>query len=207
MRRAALVRIAIVMVVTSMTLPFGGSAHGAAPTRRLPPADRDTLARIFDPMLEELGLRTTRARLQSLRNYEETPRGRHLAIYVEPIGDSFTNADYVSTFTELAQVFLPRVFDRWKGLKSFDVCQEPLSSVDAREEPPPLTQILVTRKGHRLVKWRDVTLAELLRVADENKDAEYGNARDFHVYFHTQLDSEPELVAARLEAGTTTTTS
>jgi hypothetical protein len=188
-------------------VPFAAPAHGVAPARRLPPSDRDALARIFDPKLEALGLRTTRARLQSLRSYKETPRGRHLAIYVEPIDDSFTNADYVSTYTDLAKVFLPFVYNRWKGLKSFDVCQEPLNRADPREEPPPLTQILVTRKGLRSVNWRTVTLAELLRIADETAEAEGGDVRDFHVYFHTQLDSEPELVAARADAGTTTTTS
>jgi hypothetical protein len=208
-RRAALRAVAITIVAASAVVPLTGPAHGATPARRLPPADRDTLARIFDPMLEELGLRTTRARLQSLRDYEETPRGRHLAIYVEPIDDSFTNADYVSAYTELAQVFLPLVFNRWKGLKSFDVCQEPLNSLDPREEPPPLTQILVSRKGVRFVKWRHVTLTELLSVSDANaeSEAEDGDPRDFHVYFHAQLDSEPELMTARANAASKPTTS
>ena len=192
--------------LTALIVTATGTSAGAVGAgRRLPPPARDALARIFDPMLEDLGLRTTRARLQNLRTYETDPNGRHLAIYVEPIEETYSDDDYVEQFVEVAQVFLPRVFDRWKGLKSFDVCQEPRPSEDDRAEPPPRTQLLVTRKGSKSVRWRAATLAELLKVALEHQSSTDA-ARDFSVYFEAALDAQPVLADARAEAAATATT-
>lgn len=154
---------------------------------------------MFDPKVEDLGFRTTRARLQNLATYEIDPKGRHLAIYLEPTADEITDAEYVEAFTETARVFLPLVFNRWRGLKSFDVCLEPLPSVDASEEPPAVTQILVTRKAIDAVDWDKVTLAELLATADEYAQSQETTG-DFYVYFLSRLDTVPELVDAREQA-------
>jgi hypothetical protein len=199
-RRRVLVALVVVALMTATT-----SAGAVGAGRRLPPPARDDLARIFDPMLEDLGLRTTRARLQNLRTYETDPRGRHLAIYAEPIEETFTDADYVELFVEVAQVFLPRVFKRWKGLKSFDVCLEPRPSEDARAEPPARTQLLVSRKGSKSVRWRATTLTEVLRVALEHQTSTDA-AREFSVYFEAALDAQPTLADARADAAATATT-
>lgn len=187
--------LAVAVIAMAGTLPAGA----AAPERRLPPPDREDLASMFDPKVEDLGFRTTRARLQNLATYEIDPKGRHLAIYLEPTADEITDAEYVEAFTETARVFLPLVFNRWRGLKSFDVCLEPLPSVDASEEPPAVTQILVTRKAIDAVDWDKVTLAELLATADEYAQSQETTG-DFYVYFLSRLDTVPELVDAREQA-------
>ncbi len=200
MRRAIGLVVVSVLLATLSGAASGSSAGASTPARRLPPPDRDSLARIFDPKLEKLGLRTTRALLQNLDTYEEDPNGRHFAIYVEPIDDStYPDAEYVQNFTELAQIFLPMVFNRWKGLYSFDVCQEPRAADDAREPPQARTQILVTRRGSKYVRWKSTGLAELIETAAEH-EGEGENVMDFSVFFEESLGLQPELAAAFDEA-------
>jgi hypothetical protein len=181
-RRVRVLSGLVLAVVLVAALP----ASAAAPERRLPPSDRDDLAAIFDPKVEALGFRTTRARLQDLETYQIDPKGRHLAVYLEPTADAFTDEQYVAAVTETTRVFLPMVFKRWKGLESFDVCLEPLPSEDDRAEPPAI----------KAVDWKTATLTDLIATANE-----YGKSqktlRDFYLYFHEQLDEVPELVAAR----------
>lgn len=69
--------------------------------------------REFGAGAEQLGLRITRAGLtkdMGSAGYDEN--GRHLAIYVEPVGPADTAA-YVANVDRLAKVFLPEAFDRW----------------------------------------------------------------------------------------------
>jgi hypothetical protein len=187
--------LAVLVLVASLVV---GAVPGraAAPDRRLPPPDRDDLARIFDPKVAEFGLRTTRARLQDLDTYQVDPLGRHLAVYLEPITDDYTDAEYVAAFTDVAKVFLPMVFKRWKGLKSFDVCLEPLPTEDTRESPPPVSVLLVKKKTSSEVAWKKATLVDILAAAEQHKQPGY-QERDFHVYLAPRLDGEPELIAAR----------
>ena len=174
-------------------------ATAAVPHRRLPPPDREDLVRIFDPKVADLGFRTTRARLQNLETYAIDPKGRHLAIYLEPIEEGFTDAEYVAAVTETAKVFLPMVFKRWKGLESFDVCLEPLPTEDSSDEPPPITQLLVTRDGLGDVKWKKVALSELIAASNANDESDHAE-RSFYLYFVPRLDELPELVDARAAA-------
>jgi hypothetical protein len=187
------------LVVVAGALLGALPATAAVSDRRLPPPDREDLVRIFDPKVADLGFRTTRARLQNLDTYEIDPQGRHLAIYLEPIEDGFTDAEYVAAVTETAKVFLPMVFRRWKGLESFDVCLEPLPSEDSSESPPPVTQLLVTRDGLNDVKWKKVTLSELIAASNANEEAEY-DERTFYLYFVPRLDEQPALLDARAAA-------
>jgi len=57
------------------------------------------------------------------------------------------------------------VFQRWSGLLSFDVCQEPLPSLDPNPEAPPVTQLYVTRRGASAIDWAHVTIGQLTRAA------------------------------------------
>lgn len=196
------------VLITGLALVTTDSAGAKVGARSLPPSNRDALARIFDPLLRDLGLRTTRAGLQSLRSYQFTPKGRHLAIYVEPITNSYDDAKYIENYTDLAKVFLPLVFTRWKALKSFDVCQEPRPIDNDQPEPPPRTQILVSRTGAKYVRWRTATLATLIKTARNHVHNGPGLA-DFSVYFDFGLRKVPAYTEASDRAGPppTTTTS
>jgi hypothetical protein len=174
-------------------------AHAATPNRLdLPPTSRAALARLFDAKLAPLGLRTTRAALQSSTTYRYSSNGRHLAIYVEPTG-TYSNAQYVENIVSVARIFLPMVFDRWKDLRSFDVCQEPPQAVDATPEPAPFTQVLVNRRGTHEVSWKHAQLADLL-AASALVDRSKQNTRWFSVYVAPALVTEPAYQAARANA-------
>jgi hypothetical protein len=201
-RLRVVVTISVLIAALGVVATNGAGASSRA--RRLPPYERDALAKIFDPMLRDLGLRTTRAGLQSLQTYQHNPHGRHLAIYVEPIKNSYGDAAYVENYTEVAKVFLPLVFKRWKGLKSFDVCQEPRPGDNDQPEPPPRTQILVSRAGVKYVNWKTATLATLIKAARDHPHEGPGLA-DFSVYFDFTLRKLPAYATASDRAGPPTT--
>jgi hypothetical protein len=85
-------------------------------------------------------------------------------VYVEPTGD-YTADDYARGTVPTLRAFVPTAFERWGGLTSFDLCQEPLPAVDARPEPPPVTKVDLTKTASRKVRWNDLDLARLLRGA------------------------------------------
>lgn len=148
----------------------------ARPSSKLPPADSPAaVARIFDPALAPLGLHLTRAMLESRRTYEVNPNGTHLALYVAPTG-AYTAAQYRQNFNRVAAIFLPAVFRRWPGLASFDVCQEPLASVDSRPEAPPVTQLTVSRRGAAQIRWSHSSLQQIQAAT------RHVNVRDLSVY-------------------------
>ncbi|MFQ5948620.1 MAG: hypothetical protein ACE5KX_07160 [Acidimicrobiia bacterium] len=135
--------------------------EATAATEPLPPPDRASLVEIFGAMVEPMGLRITRASLVDRADFERSPTGTHLALYVEPIGD-FTADQYAQHIVPLAQVFLPLVFDRWPGLESFDVCQEPPPEVDDSPVPPSVTVVEVTRQQAEAIDWAAIDLAGLI---------------------------------------------
>jgi hypothetical protein len=133
----------------------------------LPPNDRDRLAAMFDDELEEFGLRLTRGSLIDLSGdgYEASDTGTHLALYVEPVADDYTRLDYLRNLVPVTKIFAPGIFERWPGLMSFDVCQEPPGAIDADEEPPPETQINITREQSGDIEWATVDNVDLLAAA------------------------------------------
>ena len=163
-------RFGLVAMLTTIVLVCGiGSAD--ARVRRdadLPPADRDALARMFDADVRPLGLRITRAALRDPYDYDRSPTGTHLALYVAPIapGSKVDGATYVRNIMKVARAFLPSVFHRWSDLESFDVCQEPQPLVSTTGVPPLTSQLIATRKGAAKVHWKRATLATLLERAD-----------------------------------------
>ena len=129
-------------------------------------------------MVKPLGLRVSRGMLQSLETYQEDPQGTHLALYVEPIEPDYSDAQYLKMFTTLTHKFVPAVFKRWKGLESFDICQEPVD--DPREVPPPETQIFVMRSAlDRVGNWKTANLTELLSASPRVRSVSSG----YYVYF------------------------
>lgn len=190
---AAAVAAAVLLVAGPLT---DGSTSGDGAGSRLPPSGRRALTALFREELEPFGLRITRAVLQSLETYERDPRGTHLALYVEPISDSYTDAQYIENFTELTRTFVPDVFERWSGLESFDICQEPLG--DDRESPPPVTQIFVHRDAlDRVARWRSASLVDLLAASPSVPRTSAG----YYVYFAPDVRDEPQLEEAAARAG------
>lgn len=137
-----------------------------ADPEELPPAGALDLEPIYGEALADLGLvLTDRGGLidRSAGGYEPSATGAHLALYVEPIGER-TPAEYVEGIRTVAVVFAD-VFDRWPGLETYDVCQEPLPEDDDRDEPLPVTQIELTKAENAAIDWATVTAADLVRLA------------------------------------------
>jgi hypothetical protein len=198
-------RVGLVAFVVAIATTAGGVAASPAGARvrtspDLPPANRGALARMFDPQLERLGLHTTRAALQDSSDYEPSATGTHLAIYVEPITPGTLDGDaYARNIMRVARVFLPSVFRRWSGLKSFDVCQEP--DRDPRAVPPPATQVIATRRGAAAVRWKHATLATLIARAHTIR-GRHGGADPLSLYVAPQILMQPRFQAALRDAET-----
>jgi len=174
-----------VLVLAAVLLGSACSSSSDSTESRLPPNDFDELAEIFDPKLKPLGLQLTRGALVDTDNggYEKSDRGHHLALYVEPTGE-YTPEQYARGIVPSARIFLPTVFDRWPGLKTMDVCQEPLPGVDDRESPPPVTQIYVTRAEAERFDWDDARLADVIAAASRGR-------RGFTLYVAPSLVADP----------------
>lgn len=175
------------LVLLLVAAAFAGAACDSDGTEEhsLPPNDFEQLADIFDAKLEPLGLKLTRGALIDTRHgrYRPSDTGRHLAVYVEPTGE-YTPAEYAEGIVPSAQVFLPEVFERWDQLETFDVCQEPLPGVDDRKEPPPVTQLFLSRAESRDVDWTGVTLADLLTAREPARES-------FRLYVAPAITSDP----------------
>lgn len=172
------------------------ATSGAAPTVRapsttaatLPPHTIEQLAPILDPMVQPLGFRVTRASLISLDDYQPTPNGTHLAVYVVPIDDRTTD-DYASEIVPLAAALLPDVFDRWPLLRSFDVCQEPFGW-DGEGTPPSYTILDLDRGSASGIDWGALELSELVALSTLDPDITLSVHEDVgrSATFQTALD-------------------
>jgi hypothetical protein len=180
-----------VVLLLALALAAACSPDDSEPAvdEHLPPNDFEELVAMFDDELEPLGLQMTRGALvDTTGGYEESDTGRHLAVYVEPTGE-YTTADYTDGIVPSAQVFLPEVFERWDRLETFDVCQEPLPGADDRKEPPPVTQLYVSREEADAIDWETVGLAELVDAAQPAR-------RDFRLYVAPAVTSDPSFTEA-----------
>jgi hypothetical protein len=135
----------------------------------LPPNRRDAIAAPFASELEDLGLRITRAAVVDADTGTPAPGATHLAVYVEPTG-AYSPDDFATGIATVTRVFLPTTFDRWPGLTSFDVCQEPLPGVDDSRTPPPKTQIAISHDASDAIDWDGTDLQELLAMAARQRD-------------------------------------
>jgi len=131
----------------------------------LPPAGALELEPIYGELLAELGLELTdRGGLidRSGGGYEPSASGTHLALYVEPNG-ARTAGQYIEGIHGLAVVFAD-VFERWPGLESYDVCQEPAGEDDpSGAEPLPVTQIELTKAEAAAIDWDAISVVDLVR--------------------------------------------
>jgi hypothetical protein len=203
-RLVAALAFALVVVVAfaaSGVLTTGAGASTSS-SSSLPPSARKELVSIFAKRVKRLGLRVTRAALVNPAQ-ERDAKGTHLAIYVEPTGD-YTPQEYIDGTVDVSKVFLPYVFTRWKGLKSFDVCQEPRPAVDDRPTPAPETQVYATRAGSKLVHWKTVDVATMIRTSQEQAAATPTNGDvPFSLFVAKHLQNTP---AYQTVAGTAATT-
>jgi hypothetical protein len=192
--------VSVVAVVAALSLPSSAGA-GVRHAPDLPPAGRDQLARLFDPQLKPLGLRTTRAALQDPGSYARSATGTHLAVYVEPITEGEVDrAIYVRNIMKVARIFLPFVYQRWSDLESFDVCQEPEPQLDPRPAPVPVTQLIADRKGAAAVRWKHASLATLLKRADA-VNGRRGDSDPLSLFVSPRTLAEPAYQDALRDAG------
>ena len=54
------------------------------------------------------------------------------------------------------------MFERWPGLESYDVCQEPVDDGRSESEPLPVTQIELTREEAAAFDWATTGSADLV---------------------------------------------
>lgn len=139
----------------------------SAPEGALPPAAALDLEPYYGADLAAIGMRLTdRGGLidRSGGGYLPSAEGTHLALYVEPIGDR-TLTEYLDGIRSVTAIFAGDIFDRWPGLVSFDVCQEPTTADDARPEPLPVTQIEMTRDEAAAFDFTSATVLDLMRAS------------------------------------------
>jgi hypothetical protein len=195
-RAVAALVVALTLSAAALALVVGPSTAGAA-SPDLPPPKQAALAKMFRDELKPLGLRVSRGLLQRAETYEPDPTGTHLALYVTPTSSKYANADYVKNFAKLTRVFVPMVFNRWNGLQTFDICQEPMN--DPRDSPPPVTQIFVGRTAlERVGNWKRATLVELLAAAPKERRQ---RGADYYVYFNPDIRQDPQFQVAADAAG------
>lgn len=129
----------------------------------LPPHTDAALIELLGHVVEPLGFRMTRAALVDMTSYRASPEGRHLAVYVAPLTE-LTPAEHAEAFIPLARAFLPLVFDRWPGLESFDICQEP-HAWPGGDTPPAVTILDLDRETAASIDWEATDLAAIIALA------------------------------------------
>lgn len=138
------------------------------PPGRYPPGDETDLAAMVDPLVADLGVRFTYGSLidrSTGGTFAPSPTGDHLAVYVEPVDASFSDARYIANTWELARRLTPLLFDAYPGLVSWDICQEPRPVDNAEPRPPPVTQLDIFRDAAATVDWDRGRLADLVAAA------------------------------------------
>lgn len=153
----------------------------------LPPGDFESLAAIFEPRYEPLGMRLTRA------SVVEIDGGAHLQLYVEPT-EAVEPQQYLDSIVPTTAAVVPFIFDEWPELASFDVCQEPPPGVDDRVAPEQVTVVALTRDQAESLDWPDPDLTELMSAVI---DAE----RIGEVRGNDAVEALPDFQAARAAAG------
>jgi hypothetical protein len=171
----------------------GGSDDLSVTDSGLPDATDEEMIAAFDPLVEDLDVVFTRAALIDREGggYERSPDGTHLALYVEPT-DDYTTAQYVDGVAELTNILTPYVYDRFPGVETYDVCQEPLGAAGAGTEPPPVTQVEIDRETYETL---DFPLS-LETIAEQANRHEPG----FFVYVDRDISRSQEWLEATGQA-------
>jgi hypothetical protein len=199
-RRREFSFVVVALAIVATVAACSGGSGSDKPASKLPPNKKAVIEKVFESRLDRLGLRLTRGALVDLKTGKPSASGTHLAVYVEPTGP-YTPDDYARRVVAVTRVFAPLSFDTWRGLQSFDVCQEPLPEVDARPEPPPKTKVTMTRDAARKVRWKGLDLPTLMI------DAKRLGSRQLSVYAAPDVRSTPRYQDAAVRAQASQTTS
>jgi hypothetical protein len=168
------------------TAPPSSGAETTASTLTEPPENFADLDALFGPALEDVGLDLTRAAVVELE------AGPHIALYGVPAADADAPADYLDRLLPSAVAAGELALDRFPGVISFDLCQEPTGM--SSEGPPPVTVVFLTRDQWESVPdWDDAELADLLEAATTGEGGQVEVPDDVR-----QLD-EYEAAVAQLE--------
>jgi len=132
----------------------------------LPPRTFADLQGIYQPLVDGMGLRLTRAAVIRIKT------GPHLQLYVEPTGTAISPQDYLARIVPLAKAIVPDAFAAYPGIATFDICQEPPPGVDDSPEPPPITVLFLTRAQVESVHWDTVTLRDLRKLVQDQAGGE-----------------------------------
>jgi hypothetical protein len=153
----------------------GGNGQGTTTLDpgTLPPPNALELEPIYGDALAAIGMKlTNRGGLidRSGGGYVASPTGQHLAMYVEPIGDR-SMQEYVDGILDVALVFSD-LYERWPGLESYDVCQEP-PDPDGNQDPEPLpvTQIELSKGQSDAIDWDTATVESLVKGSEADPPA------------------------------------
>jgi hypothetical protein len=159
------VRPSALLLVALVAAACGEPGEPVAPAG-FPPSDERTLIELLQPRVSPFELRMTRAALIDLEDqeYEESPTGRHLALYAEPARTPYPVSRYIANMVPLLRSLAVTVFARWPELTSFDVCQEPRPEVNDAETPVPLTRVEIDRQTSESLDWSEVDLTDLLAL-------------------------------------------
>jgi hypothetical protein len=140
----------------------GDRTIDTAPRDGLPADGPEAMAVTFGERLAAMGLRITRSRVvEAGRAGSMLPDANHLAVYVEPV-ESLRLDGYIANIVPLTQLFVPAVFDRWPGVGSFDICQEPSPSEDGSQDPRPMSVVALTREQASAIDWSTVSLGQMV---------------------------------------------
>jgi hypothetical protein len=150
-------------IATGETAAARAALPPVADDQDLPPQDVSSIRGVYEGALATMGLHLTRATLVDTTDgrFEASSQGRHLALYVEPVAERDL-AGYAEDLWTLSALLTPDVFERWPELESYDICQEPVPGDDDADEPPPVTQLDLTREAAERIDWDGGHLADLL---------------------------------------------
>ncbi len=154
-------------VPSQVTTPTTPETTGS-PAPGKPPLEASDLEDLYREPLAALGLvLTDRGGLidRSGGGYEKSADGDHLALYLEPAAGERTMQEFVDGIVLATKVFVPDVFERWPALASMDVCQEPLGDLQRLRDPPPVSQVEVSRAQSEAIDWSSVTVADIVSGA------------------------------------------
>jgi hypothetical protein len=144
----------------------------APPSADYPPGDEAAIAAMINPLIADLGLRFSYGSLidrTANATFEPSPTGDHFAVYVEPINDDYTDAEFIENTWVLAARLTPKLFGQYRGLASWDICQEPRPGENDEARPPPVTQLDIYRDGAEDIDWDNGSLADLIAAARDDE--------------------------------------
>ncbi|HEY5165919.1 MAG TPA: hypothetical protein VIJ44_08210 [Acidimicrobiia bacterium] len=82
----------------------------------------------------------------------------------------------------------------------FDLCQEPLPSIDSRPEPAQVAQLALTRAASARVQWSRATLVSLLTPSERQPPLPDLSGKDYLFVVESALRTTPAYQQAQVAA-------